>query len=334
MNWHDCPKCRMALPAGSRSQNCFWCGHDLFGVSESPGITIVYTTGRREPKFNWFMDSLIGQLTQHELETIQIMIVDVNAPEFVPKSIRFCPKPTRWQGRYRQTGEDWWAAANARNSGLAACMTGWICFIDDRCVLLPGWFQGLRDAMRERYAVFGSYQKRVGMQVENGEITVEGEITGEDNRVDVLRDAGQPIDAPSDCAGKYCYGCTVALPTGWALKIGGFEEACDGTGFEDVIFGLMMENHGMPMKFDPRMVMIEDRSPEAMASGYRREDKDISPKDKSHRMLEVLGSSYSTTNRAALFQSRKSIIFSGTFPLIYGTSNQDWYDGQPISELA
>lgn len=292
-------------------------------------LTIIYTTGRKDPKFKWFIDSLTRQMTEQEMNEVQVLVVDYYGPEYTPKAQRFCPKPTRWQGRYKQVQDEWWAAANSRNTGLAVAMTDWVCFVDDRCVLMPGWFQSLRDAMAGRYAVFGSYQKRVGMEVSHGCVVTPGVVTGEDNRLDVLRNVGAPLNEPHECTGKWCYGCTVALPTKWAFKIGGFEEACDGTGFEDVIFGLMMENHGMAMKFDPRMVMVEDRTPNPDDISFRREDKDISPNDKSHRMLEVLGSSFSTSNRPQLFQSRKSIIFSGTFPLIYGNSDQDWYDGLP-----
>src|SRR5439155_5985002 len=137
-------------------------------------------------------------------------------------------------------------------------------FIDDRCILTPQWMTCLKDAMAGRYAVCGSYEKRSGMKVENGEIIEEGELLGEDIRPKF----GEPVPT-SDWYGGSC-----ALPLEWCLQVNGFpEDMCDGLGSEDSMFGRTLLHSGLPMKYDSRMRIIEERTPSQIDGALKRADK-------------------------------------------------------------
>lgn len=298
-------------------------------------LTICMITGREKSRAHWMLDSLAEQVEAGD--GFKFVLVNATAREREATNlgqIRFVstpPKPTIWQGSHRKTKEDWWAASNARNTGLCLADTEWIAWVDDRCVLGPQWLQSIRDAMEGGYAVFGAYEKRHGMKVENGVIVEPGTVTGTDHRI-----AHVQGDGPAPCPGNWCYGCSVALPVEWALSIGGFEQAMDGMSFEDVIFGLMIQNNGWPRCFDPRFKIIEDRTPEACGNTYRREDKgrdthSPSTPDKGHRSLEIFGCALHTTNRHQLWQSRQAVLSGKPFPVLMD-STTDWYDGEPIDE--
>src|SRR5689334_7069832 len=97
-------------------------------------LTVCYFSGRGPAaNYQWFLDSLHNQLNGRKVEVIHI---DFDAPEFDgTQRFHVAPKPTIWQGKYKVTREDWWAASSGRNTGIALCKTKWIAFVDDRCVL-------------------------------------------------------------------------------------------------------------------------------------------------------------------------------------------------------
>lgn len=304
-------------------------------------LTIVYITARARPCFNWFADSLTRQIRRDD--DIRVIVVDLyaSAPDRASDLLacvfdraKFSlslnePKPTPWQGRHRQTKENWWAAANARNTGILLCQTEWISFIDDRCVLLPGYLDGIRAAVKENYAVFGSYEKRHSMTVEAGVIKHGGIITGSDMRRAFCEERG--VKPPMPAPGEWSFGCSITLPLEWTLQINGFDELCDGLSMEDVIFGLMLQNNGFKLMFDWRMVMVEDRTPEVHEHKMRREDKGKSPLDKSHAALDRLKGLKISTNPWSLRELRGKKREEWPLP---EPEIKDWYDGQPISEFA
>lgn len=311
-------------------------GHEGF---MKHSLTIVMVTGREEAQIDWAYRSLRAQLKEGD-RVERFILVDAateypetvnlgRAPDSGMTLVSTPPKPTIWQGAHRVTAEDWWAASNARNTGLCLTQTEWVAFLDDRCVLMPGWLQSIREAMAGGYAVFGAYEKRHGMRVENGVIVEPGTVTGEDGRLRWMREGGRSLDAPMKMFREWGYGCTLALPLEWALAVGGFEQAMDGLGFEDVIFGMMLGNHGWPLMYDPRMMIIEDRTPEHCGKVYRKEDKGVSPQDKSHLSLELFGTAWQTTNRAQLWQSRAAVLKGGPWPVLLD-SRTDWWDGEVI----
>jgi hypothetical protein len=245
---------------------------------------------------------------------------------------RISPKPTVWQGKHRLTKDDWWAMSNARNTAICYCETQWIAFLDDRCVLMPGWLSAVKDAMRGGYAVCGTYEKVSNLVVLSGRVSTydqqrneNGILTGVDSR----DFHGQyPVRAP----GQWFFGGSVAAPLEWMLNINGYDETCDGLSMEDVICGLMLENNNYPICYDPRMKILEDRTPGVGAHNMIRKDKGVSPNDKSHAMLNMLRGLRRSMHQWDLSEIRQTVLAGGAFPIPEGPK-RDWYDGQLLSEM-
>ncbi len=295
-------------------------------VPKMKSLTICYFTSRgAEAKYEWFLESLNLQLSGRKVEIIK---VDFDAPEY-DGTQRFCisPKPTIWQGKYRQTREDWWAASSGRNTGICLTDTEWIAFVDDRCVLSPTWLDAVEAAMEGNYVMIGSYEKRRDMVVENGKIVDQGTKVSMDNRWEHVVE--QSFTNPHRCGGNWVYGCSLALPLEWALQVGGFEEALDGMSAEDTAFGVMLQNNGFPICYDMRAHVVQDRTPGVGTKAFRREDKGKSPQDKSHRALELFGTACNTSNRYRLLQSRQAVQAGKPFPILLGDRECFW-DAEPI----
>lgn len=299
----------------------------MFGVVPSSGgnqmdLTIAYVTSRREPHFAWFFDSL-----RNHLEDINhdIIIVDHFFPSHWPLALggRVAPKPTIWQGEHRITLVDWWAKSNALNTAICLCQTDWIAFVDDRCVVMPGWLDCIYEAMEGEYAVCGSYEKRANMRVVNGVIVDDGTLLGADNRTRFHK----PYPTVD------WYGGHGALPLEWCLAVNGFsEDICDGLGSEDSMFGATLRNSGFQMCYDSRMKIIEDRTPGEIDGALKRADKGVSPNDKSHVIVNILRDKTTSQNSFDIRNLRDRVLAGEPFPPP-SASHLDWFDGQPISEM-
>ena len=291
-------------------------------------LTIVYITNRDEPRLDWFTASLMLQTHSQPI----ILVVSPHNRHGV------FPKPTVWSGPSRLTKQDWWSASNARNTGICLCQTDWIAFVDDRCVLMPGWLDCIRAAMSRPfpYVLCGTYEKRINMTVENGVIINPGTIIGRDSRAEYCEThyvKPHGMKPPFKAPGEWTYGCSIALPLEWALNIGGFEEEhCDGLSGEDYVFGKMLENNGYPVMFEPRMKMVEDRTEGQCGPIAIRRDKGVSPNDKSHAALDKLKGLKHTLNRFDIRKVRADVLAGKPWPPPSG-SDKDWFDGQPLSEM-
>ncbi len=301
-------------------------------------LTIAFVTSRKEPKFQWFLDSLHLQ-TGGDYENIKIMRVDSNLDtsylvcsrvvggDFVD-SDAFPPKPTIWQGKHRITKEDWWAKSNAMNTAIILCQTDFIAFVDDRSVLSPKWLECVFDAMRENYAVVGSYEKRANLKVDNGVISDMGEDLGQDTRPQY----GEPVST------RDWYGGSCALPLEWCLQVNGFsEDLCDGLGSEDSMFGVTLRNSNFPMKFDSRMRIIEDRTPSEIGGALKRADKgvDLGTNAKSWAIVKAFHQKTTSQNSFDIRQHRNRVHVNGEDLWSIGpyASHTDWYDGWSIAEM-
>lgn len=299
-------------------------------------LTIAYLTARRNCNIHWLVESLERQMDN---EGIRFVIVDCYASErcigtSLPVTVHVPPKPNVWQGEHRLTKENWWAKANAANTALCLAPDGWILFVDDRSVLMPGFLACCREAMAGNYAAFATYEKAYDVRACNGEVTgFTPAPDGKDRRLQFVN----AMHKPTPCGGEWCFGCGILVPVEWALSVNGFDECADGMSFEDVLFGLMLEKHGYPMKFDPRMKILEDRTPTDAEPVFRRTDKGVSPNDKSHKLLHMVMKEGRTEapnffGEGRIRALRQRVLAGEPFPILQ-CPTRDWFDGQEISTM-
>lgn len=308
-------------------------------------LTIAYFTNRPDPKIRWFFDSLHRE-TGGDYTGIKVVVVDFfyGTPGRHPGCdlnkvplTHVAPKPCVWQGPHRLTQQDYFAASNARNTAICHAPDGWIAFVDDLSVLLPGWLNAVREAMREGYIVFGAYKKMKKLIVDNGNVVSYEEFPG---GVDSRWNSGRD-DRPVTAAGSWLFGCSLAAPVSALVAIGGFPEICDGLGMEDCTAGMMLQNRGYNFKYDRRMLTYESEEDHAQLPVFIREDPCIGDpaarprNDMSHAALKILQGAknhpgyFSDGGIAAL---RQHILAGGEFPIQQHPQHR-WFDGIELSKL-
>lgn len=294
-------------------------------------VTFCITTARSNPEIGWIVDSIKRQTN----EPLNIMVIDATASEREVVGDKDCPvrifppKPNVWQGKHRLTSEDWWAVCNARNTALCLVETPYICFLDDRCVLQPGFVDAIKRAIDQKYIMAGAYEKRVGMTVENGVIKHGGTIIGTDVR---------ELHGRRPCVGQWLFGCCVFAPVEWLLRVNGYPEIlCDSMSFEDVIMGIILQNNHYPIWYDPGAKLIEDRSPEFLSKPMKRSAKERFPndkQDKAHTALrKVTDMKRSENPFGSIIELRKKILSGEEFPVL-NLPSEDWFDGMKIGDFS
>ena len=244
----------------------------------SPAVSIVFVTGREEPAFDWFADSLARQLGDGD--DIEVIVVDrlhdaarsegfrIAAADRFPL-VPVPPKPSPWQGPHRLTKVDWFAASNARNSGLVHARAPYVAFADDCAVLMPGWWRAVKRGARHGAVLAGAYERRRAMTVRAGEL-VAGRINpnGGDARWNLGSDHG-----PVPVGGGQLYGSSFAAPRELLLAVNGLDEMCDGLGQEDVQLGLRLVATGTTIGYDRSMLAIESDELSAAGRALERHDR-------------------------------------------------------------
>lgn len=309
-------------------------------------LTIVYQTNRMNPRAEWFFESLERE-TGGNYQDIKIVMVDfhygkpLRKPQckLPPHFVHVAPKPTVWQGKHRLTARDYFAASNSRNTGICHAENGWIAFVDDLSVLLPGWLAAVRLAMAENYIVLGAYRKMKKLVVEKGEVkSYEDFPPGVDTRWNILGKQGEAVP----CGGDRLFGCSLAAPVEAFLSINGFDEDCDSMGAEDYIAGMMMEHQGYRFRYDLRMLTYESEEAHFEDAPFLRIIKKMVPervgqKDASHVMLNWVRTGGRTRSpgyfgAGGLRELRTKILAGEPFPICQ-VPQHDWRDGQPLIDM-
>lgn len=293
---------------------------------------------------DWFFDSLINQ-SSFDLKDLSVVFVTrtANPGNFIlwghePKEHLFGgPKPNVWQGHYRLTKEDWFAAANARNTALCLAPDGYIAYCDDLSVLMPGWLSAVRESMNGGYVACGAYKKVKDLKVENGIVKSYTEFpAGMDAR-------WQYVHAdPSPAERGWLFGCSCAMPVEALLTINGWPEMCDGTGFEDCCTGIALSNAGYKLMYDRRMLTLESEEHHHIEPSLRREDWHYEGDkpvlggngldDKSHALLNIAEQSKRFENYCDMRELRQKVLSGEPFPITQ-IPEHEWYSKLPLREL-
>lgn len=309
-------------------------------------ITVSYNTSRHRPCVEWFLDSLAGQIKDGEKISVVIVNLHCKYTRILghysnhrhPFNYLETPvKPTVWQGEYRLTKQDWWSAANSRNTSLCLCKTDYILWVDDRSVLCPEWLQAAREAAEAGYAVCGTYEKTHNLVVENGLVKSYTELVdekgnkyGKDHRSVTLGDVVTTVP------GGWFFGGTLGMPTEMALTINGFDECLDSLSAEDTMMGLHLANNGFKIVFDHRLKIIEDRTPSELGEPMKRTSKEKHPNDttdKGHEALRRFGKLKRASHHWNLREIRERVLRGEPFPHHNGQPERDWFDQTLIKDM-
>lgn len=234
-------------------------------------LTIIYITFREHCRFEWFIEPLLKSIADNVSIPIQIVVVDgylyecshldqtarrdyfasqVGSLEFLHVS----PKPTKWQGAYRLTKENFFAAANTRNTGACYAKYNYIAFIDDLGIIAPTWLSAVLAAMQRGEIHCGAYTK-VDDMVYQDTLHVGGHVTnGRDHRLNVYSDDVSP------CPGQHMYGSSFCLPKDVYFQLNGQNEMHDSNGGEDYDFGIRLERAHHKVYYNKRMFIHESNT--------------------------------------------------------------------------
>ncbi len=311
-------------------------------------LTIAYMTCRKNPRFEWFADSIREQLDPAQFD---LLVVDFYAKERdlaeYARSIginakSMTPKPTVWQGEHRLVKENHFAAANARNTAICAANGDYLVFADDLSVARPGWGQAVLEAAKAGCVVCGSYQKGLNLRTGLRKKVVDGKETEELERFIEFNEHPPGKDARllhqtrvGPCHPGWFYGCSCGAPLEAFLKINGYPEIADGMGYEDAVTGMALAENGYKFVFDPRMATVESEEGHHRDKPFIRSDPGVSPNDKSHALLNICHKTKHFDNYFGpdgIRGLRERIQAGEPFPVVQ-IPEHEWFTGKPLREL-
>lgn len=300
-------------------------------------LTIAYMTCRKNPRFEWFADSI---RRQNGFSEIELLVIDFYADErdlsgyarsIGLNSRSHTPKPTVWQGAHRLTKANYFAAANARNTAIALAKHSYIAFVDDLSVAAPTWLESVNEAASSNRIVCGSYQKVKKLVVSSGVVSsFERYFEGEDPRR--LRHS-DPVQR--QCPPDWFYGCSCGAPIEAMLAINGYPEMCDGMGYEDSETGKTLFRAGYRTWFAPLMKTFESEEAHHEEPPFLRLDPGVSPNDKSHAMLANCRNARRFENYfgpEGLRGLRERVQAGEPFPVMTHPTT-DWFTGELLAEM-
>ena len=217
--------------------------------------------------FEWFIEPLRKSIADNGITVpIQIVVVDGFLYECPDKAARrdyfankvgeieivhVSPKPTRWQGEFRLTQDNYFAAANTRNTGVCYAKYGYIAYLDDLGIISPAWLSAVIDAMRKNEIHCGAYKKVKTIRYENLLYAGGDDTHGIDHRL------GLYTNDISQCPGGHLFGSSFCLPKSVYFELNGQNEMCDGLAGEDYNFGVCLERSGHKLFYNKFMMIHE-----------------------------------------------------------------------------
>lgn len=314
-------------------------------------LTVAYFTSRRKPMVEWFFRSLKREL-RGDLTGVEVIIVDYhmnddpdNSRENWLRNImkeegvenlnlrHVPPKPCPYQGKYKKTKNEHFAASNARNTAFALCRTDYIACVDDLSVLMPGWILQLNHAAEHKYLTLGAYKKVLNLDVDrDGNARYEAFPPGVDSRWNKGSDTGIV-----EVTGSWLFGCSFGIPIHIVERVNGFSEKCDMTGMEDVEFGIRAGRTNVKIFYNRNMLTLESEELHSQEGNQKfiRESIMTTSGIMSDWVIhnEVVNSNLykAQGNEFEMKDLRSSILAGNSFPL--PKIDKDWRTGKLLSEL-
>jgi hypothetical protein len=229
-------------------------------------LSIIYVTARRQPKFEWFVETLISQYPDGDVID-QIVFIDTfidyeaNRKEALEKIVnnRFkylhiAPKPSIWRGKHRKTKSNFFDASGSRNTGFLVAEHNHIVFIDDLSALNEGCLEYHRKAAEQKIIFCGAYDKVSDIIIENNKIK-SYKKNNKDGRI-----THQLTDDNLAIGGGWIFGQNISFPMEYIFKINGYDEYLARRGCEDCNIGVRLELAGYKdlMFYNKNCLVIED----------------------------------------------------------------------------
>jgi hypothetical protein len=314
-------------------------------------LTVAYLTNRKESKIEWFLHSFANEVRRRGVgwDTLKLVVVDFHiSPTVIGSRLRLIdlcleagiecaitltpPKPSIVQGPHRLTPMDCFDASNARNTALCYAPDGYIAYVDDLSVMLPGWLDAVLEAQSVHYVACGAYRKVKDLVVSDGEIqSFTHHTPGEDHRL--WHKAHH-----NPCPSNWLYGCSAAIPVEALELINGWpEDFCQSLSYEDSVTGQALAANGYIMRYDPRMMTYESEEHHHVGTPFFRWDPGVSPNDKSHALLDKCrGLKRFPNHFGGGFQSihelRKHVLSGGEFP-VRTEPTHEWFTGKRWQDI-
>jgi hypothetical protein len=325
-------------------------------------FTIIVASGRIEPRFDLFADSISPQLDPSD----QVVFVD-QFVDYDQKRIRdykelvddrfelthIAPKPNIWTGNHRKTKRSFADISGFRNTGLIVAKHDYIVVVDDLTAVYPNWLNYHRKSAEKGQILCGSFRK-----VKNLKVLPDGRIHYTDTVVADPRRESQTTDDPVKAGPNWIFGSNVGMPLEYLLKVNGYDEFCARRGAEDGNLGVRLANAGYSdrIHYDKNCAVAEDDGYhykfansmycdlfkyEIPFRRYKTDDKEDQEKGGSiySQMMDeenehLYGKKEHTTINQYfdLKAERELYQKSGTFRSVENDTYID-YDGQPIEEL-
>ncbi len=180
----------------------------------------------------------------------------------------------------------------------------------------------------------GAYRKvkKLVVDGEGNVVSHEPFPAGIDNRQKHMDPSLQRAQA-FPAYGSWLYGCSLVAPLEAFLQVNGWpEDISGGIGFEDCLTGVVLGNAGWRFRYDTRLMTWESEEDHHTEPPFKKTDKGVSPKDKSHAALEAAYKLKRFDNNFDLRAMRQDVLAGKPFPIPTGPT-KDWYDGQPLAEM-
>ena len=325
-------------------------------------ITIVLASGRLDPRFDLFADSIAPQLKPTDQVVFVDQFVEYNENRIYEYKelvdgrfdmLHTPPKPSIWKGIHRKTKRAFFDTSGTRNTAIIVAQHDYIVFVDDLSAVHPGWRDYHQKAADKGWVFCGAYQSARNLKVLPDGSIYYSSLGGEDGRM-----KHQPTDAPIRNHGSWLFGSNTGIPMECLLKVNGYDEFCARRGVEDCQLGVRLENAGFAERlyYDKNCMVTEDQwyhhsasnstyvtltNKESPLRRWKTDDEENRKhQDEVHKKMDLVEKEklydvkgYLPIHKNCDIKAERELYKqTGTFRSVENDTFTD-YDGQPIEEI-